>query len=303
MMTGIVNAVFSLIGIWMLLYRLAVRSRFRSVAEAITTAAGGASLALLAPLMPWPPPPFSVLTLAVCGALLSFCHSFFTALMLALTLGVGLGGLMWQLGACNLASVVEVPYLHGIFLTLTCFIFVAVFVYTPGIAGPGSLNLFLAPCLGALLLTTGIAGLASGFANFGLAPEQILAEGPCVQGKGQGQQERHEALAAWLLVAACGIALQLLISRQKSDDSESNESRGDLVAALLPSAGAQEGGGANIPRPGETSNGRFGILTKAIFADEGADQSHLTETEIKIVEICKKDEFERDRILWGGGLI
>merc|ERR1712150_126516 len=44
-------------------------------------------------------------------------------------------------------------------------------------------------------------------------------------------------------------------------------------------------------------------LCDAICAPEGADQSHLTDHEKRLVEICKSDEFERDRLMWGGGLM
>jgi len=50
-------------------------------------------------------------------------------------------------------------------------------------------------------------------------------------------------------------------------------------------------------------NDRFQILTQAIFADKDADLSHLTENERRLVAVCREDEFERDRLLWGGGLI
>jgi len=78
---------------------------------------------------------------------------------------------------------------------------------------------------------------------------------------------------------------------------------GDLVASLLPEADQDDENVERFKKPDNLQNTRFQMLVKAIYADEGADLSHLTENERSIVEICRKDEDERDRLLWGGGLI
>jgi len=72
-------------------------------------------------------------------------------------------------------------------------------------------------------------------------------------------------------------------------------------------------GNADASGDGDAENGgmpekdaglaRLPVLCRAIFADPSADLSHLTEHEIKLVKICREDEFERNRILWGGGLL
>jgi len=303
--TMLADAMVLIFGAWLLFYRLMLQSGLKPVAEVLTTIVSGASLALLAPFMPWPPPPFSVLTLAVIGALLSsctpFCGSLFSAILLALTLGVGCAGFIWQLGACKLSETIEVPFLHGILATLTSIIFVIVFVCTPGIAGPNTLKVVMAPCLGALLFTVGLAGVAresSEDRNFGLTPSELLAEEPC----DPGNLGNVEAFVSWLLVSVCGVVLQLVLLR--AERKAEPEERGSLVSHLLPQAQDTDiEGKASIPRPDEMAgDDRYAKLRNAIFAPPDADLSHLSESERKIVEICRKDEFERDRLLWGGGL-
>lgn len=267
------------------------------------TIVGGASLALLAPCLPWPPPPFSLLTLAIVGVLLSSCGFFFPAIILAVTLGVGMGGFAWQLGACSILA--EVPYTHGVLLTTMSIIMVLLFICTPGIAGPGAMKVVLAPCLGALLFTVGLAGLLPEF-KIGLAPSDLLAEEPCEPGMVDGGQ-RFKGLAAWALVSSCGIILQLVFIKLGSGSDDADGEKGSLATHLLPQGSRSgEEDGASIPRPGECGEeGKktYKTIASAISAPEGADLSHLTENERKIVEICRKDEEERDRILWGGGLL
>jgi len=284
-------------------YRLALRTRLRRCAEVFTTVACGLALALLAPLLPWPPPPFRVPLLAVIGSLLSSCHPMGTALMVTVSTGAPFGALLWQLGLCRVAP--DVEFLHPVLLASATLIFVVLFVCTPGIAGPACLMGLLVPALGALLFTLGMSGLAprAGLLN----ASALFAEAPCSsEGGGAlgGAAAPLAFLGTWLVLAACGAAMQVLMS-QRSQGAEADGAGGpggDLVASLLP--GREEEGGANLPRPGDVEGmGRYGLISKAIFADEDADLSHLTDNERQIVAVCRKDEFERDRLLWGGGLI
>jgi len=269
----------------------------KPVAEVLTTLLSGATLALLAPCLPWPPPPGSAISLAVAGMLLSSCHTMFSALLLALTLGVGFAGYAWRLGICNGA---EVPYLHGAILSLMSVVFVVVFVCTPAIAGPFTMKVALAPCLGALLLSCGVAGLVAPEVKFALTAPELLSE--------EGCQPLHalstRSFGVWLAISLAGILLQLMFLRLQSP-GDSNAERGRLHEQLLPDAGDDEeaAGKATVPRPGEGGSERYTMLREAIDAPEGADLSHLSEMDRKIVEICRKDEFEKDRVLWGGGLI
>eukprot|EP00930_Biecheleria_cincta_P003035 TRINITY_DN103977_c0_g1_i1.p1 TRINITY_DN103977_c0_g1~~TRINITY_DN103977_c0_g1_i1.p1 ORF type:complete len:303 (+),score=53.18 TRINITY_DN103977_c0_g1_i1:82-990(+) len=298
------SVLFTLCGWWLLFYRFFfLLNPLRLGAEIMMTILGGASLALLAPCLPWPPPPFGVLTLAIVGVLLSSCGFFFPAIVLAITLGVGTGGFAWQLGACSVLG--EVPYTHGILLTTMSIFMVLLFVCIPGTAGPGPMKVVLAPCLGALLFTVGLAGLLPEF-KIGLTPSDLLAEEPCEPGMADGGR-RLKGLAAWALLSSCGIATQLVFIKLASRIEDQNgEDKGSLAAHLLPQGSRSEEDGAHIPRPGECGEeGKksYSTIAQAISAPEGADLSHLTENERKIVEICRTDEEERDRILWGGGLL
>eukprot|EP00913_Durusdinium_trenchii_P030667 g28722.t1 len=284
---SICNITFALLGAWLLGYRPLLYTPCKTVVEVMTTLLSGASLALLAPFLPWPPPPGSVITLAVIGMLLSAgtpCGSLFAALVLSLSLGVGLAGYTWQLGLCHAAA----SSLHGVLVSVMALIFVLLFVCTPGIAGPGTMKVVLAPCLGALLFTCGLAGVVTEDG------EQVALTVPELFSK------KWRSFFAWAALAACGIVLQLIFLRLAAPG---NEQEGRLVERLLEVDDTETAGVANIPRPGEGGRDRYDTLRKAIDAPEDADLSHLSENDRKIVEICRKDEFERDRVLWGGGLI
>jgi len=307
------SAILATLGSWLLVYRLLLRTRCRPVAEKLTTIACGVALALLAPLLPWPPQGFRALSLGLIGVLLSCCHPACTALVVSSSLAMGLGGFIWQLGLCTVspeAALGEVGLSgHSLLLTFLTLIFIAFFVFVPGTAGPVTLIFVLVPLLGSLLLTLGIFGLAP--STGGLSADGLLAASPCAADVASSllASPATMGLAAWLIVAAAGIGLQFYLARlarlkAEADEARGNAPGGDLVTSLLPGSQAEEGGGANLPRPSDSdAQSRFGLITKAIFADEGADLSHLTENEQKLVAVCRKDEFERDRILWGGGLI
>eukprot|EP00439_Symbiodinium_sp_Y106_P013826 s1427_g1.t6 len=265
------NVALASAGAWLLCYRFAMLTPCRPVAEVLTTLVGGASLALLAPCLPWPPPPGSAISLAVAGMLLSACTPFFSALLLSISLGVGSAGYAWRLGMCHAA---EVPYAHGAFLSLLSLLFVIVFVCTPGIAGPGTIKVLLAPCLGALLVTCGLAGLVAPESKFGLTAPELLSEEGCAPLSSLALR----GLGAWLVTSVAGIALQLLFLRLEGRRNESeSENKGRLVDRLLPDAEqGEENTGANVPRPGQGGTERYTLLREAIDAPEDADLSYLS---------------------------
>jgi len=289
-------------GAWLLLYKLVMWTPIGvSIPSTITTGVAGLPLALLSPLFPWPPEPFQVVTLAIIGVLLSFCNPILTALLLAIALGFGVGGFAWQAKICAVLPEVMGHGMHGTVLTLSVLMCIIIFIFLPGFAGPQAVVYVLVPLTGALMLALGVADNIPGK---GIDANQLLAIQPC----GAGSPQIINTLEAWLALALCGMVLQQILNRcgkgVLQDDDE--EQDGSLVAALLPQAGTESGGGAALPRPGEAmgqDDNRFRIITSAIYADEGTDQSHLTEMERKLVEVCRKDDFERDRVVWGGGLI
>lgn len=308
------SAVLAALGAWLLFYRLLMKSQFRPIAERLTTMACGLSLAMLSSLLPFPPQGFRAISLGVVGVLLSCCHPALTALIVSTSLAIGVGGFVWQLGLCSVApdaALAEVGMsTHPLLLTLLVLVFIVLFVCVPGVAGPASLVFALVPSLGALLLTVGCAELMPSAGGL-LSASALLSESPCVGVASSWAAwlatPAARSLAVWLLLTTCGVSLQCYLSRLQRIQAEQEADKktgpgGDLVASLLPGSTQEEGGGANLPRPSDKDD-RYSLISKAIFLDESADLSHLTENERKIVKICREDEFERDRLLWGGGLI
>jgi hypothetical protein len=176
----------------------------------------------------------------------------------------------------------------------------------------------LFPLLGAQLLTAGSAGLVAdgvleesqmGLLGGILPPATLVSTEVCPAASGD-QRPAALFLGVWLGSAALGGLLQKVLMTVKCQcwpgraDDEASES---LVANLLTvndnkdSDHVREGESMTKPELGQM-NDRFRIICTA-FHDPDMDLSQLTETERKIVEICRKDEFERDRYMWGGGLI
>lgn len=288
-------------GTWLLLYKLAMWTPLGvAIPSTITTAVAGLPLALLSPLFPWPPEPFQMVTLAIIGLLLSFCSPILTAVILAMSLGFSIGGFVWQAKVCAALPELYGFGLHGTLLTVCVLICIGVFILLPGFAGPKAVVYVLVPTTGALML---VLGAADSYPGQGLDAKQLLAISPC----GAGSAAVLHTLGAWLALTLCGMVLQVFLNRCGGKVLEDDEEEDDdsLVATLLPVGGKEEGGGASLPRPGEAADGgnRFKMITSAIYADEGTDQSHLTDNEKKLVAVCRKDDFERDRVIWGGGLI
>mmetsp|Transcript_5603 Transcript_5603/g.11410 ORF Transcript_5603/g.11410 Transcript_5603/m.11410 type:complete len:295 (-) Transcript_5603:107-991(-) len=284
-----------LVGAWLFLYRLPLQTKsFGAIAEGLTTACCGLSLALLAQLLPWPPPGFRAVLLAVLGVLFAFCHPAFTAIVVTVPLGIAFGALMWQCGLCS-----AMPDTHVIVLSAACLAFLVVFVCTPGIAGVQSFRLLQVPSLSALLLTTSVAGLVPSLGA--LEPRALLLASPCAADGGSARAPLL-SLAYWLLATACASGFQLLLAWRARRMGGGGGEGGSLAALLLPGADADSDPEDGFKRP-DMVNDRFQLLTQAIFADKDADLSHLTENERRLVAVCREDEFERDRLLWGGGLI
>jgi len=289
-------------GAWLLLYKFAMLTPLGvAVPSTMTTAIAGLPMALLSPLFPWPPEPFQWVTLAILGVLLSFLHPVLTALVLSIALGFGAGGFVWQNNLCEALPEVAGWGMHGPLMWLTVLLSIIIFLFVPGFSGPQAVVGVLVPCTGALLLVLGVAGVGTDYEL--IRPDALLAVEPC---RAHSPPVVH-SLLCWFGVAFLGMLSQFLINRYGRPlvEEEEDEIRDGMVASLLPVGEKEEGGGASLPRPGQVPDGenRFRLLTAAIYADEGTDQAHLTENERKLVAVCRKDEFERDRVIWGGGLI
>eukprot|EP00747_Dinoflagellata_sp_TGD_P080389 gnl/TRDRNA2_/TRDRNA2_160870_c0_seq2.p1 gnl/TRDRNA2_/TRDRNA2_160870_c0~~gnl/TRDRNA2_/TRDRNA2_160870_c0_seq2.p1 ORF type:complete len:314 (+),score=37.91 gnl/TRDRNA2_/TRDRNA2_160870_c0_seq2:68-1009(+) len=291
-------------GTWILCFRILIRTRCRLAVQIFTAAVCGSSFALLSPLMPWPPPIYRVPIMALIGGLMSVLHVMLMAFIIAISLGMAFGALIWHLGVCTFVSSFGPagPFLHPLLLFVSTITSISVFVCSP--VGPNLLERVLLPVLGALLLIVGLSGLESAQLP-GLDPATLFAPEPCASSVHPARAP-FVFMLSWLGASLVGIVLVVLFrlcgssSKEGSQDGEGSEKKKSMVASLL---GSQDDEDGLLPRPTEADTGRHGTITAAIYAPEGTDLSHLTENERKLVEVCRKDEFERDRVLWGGGLI
>eukprot|EP00428_Durinskia_dybowskii_P086788 CAMPEP_0170431208 /NCGR_PEP_ID=MMETSP0117_2-20130122/41276_1 /TAXON_ID=400756 /ORGANISM="Durinskia baltica, Strain CSIRO CS-38" /LENGTH=242 /DNA_ID=CAMNT_0010690743 /DNA_START=168 /DNA_END=897 /DNA_ORIENTATION=+ len=241
------------------------------------------SLAMLSPLISWPPHGYRAASLGCVGILLSCCHPAMTAFVVALCLAAGVGGFTWELCLCQAQPEITLVGVtmstHTLLLTILVLVSVALFVLIPGIAGPMTLVLILVPLMGSLLFVVGSSEVwpsVRGISVHKLFPDRIALPTP-----GSRSATRR--------------------ARKQAETKGASAPGGSLVASLLPQKDGDERTGANLPRPSDES--RYQLIAKAIYMPDDADLSHLSENEQRIVKICREDEFERDRLLWGGGLI
>jgi len=283
-----------LFGAELLFYRLLIRSRWRPFVQGMTSVCSGASLALLAPLLAWPSVAYRFPLLAIIGGMPAAMSYNCSALVATACIGTSVGSLLWQLGLCTL-----VPRGHSCLLACCGIGFAAVF-RLPRLGMLVEWVVF--PVLGALLFVISIGPLLGM-----LGQEALLEESQCEAG------DRSPAVLtaiAWSVLGMCAMIFQTFMLR--SNSTENGGEQDQLAEFLLPSAGGPvlnknlgdgEGGPKKAIPEKDAGVQRLPILCQAIYAEEGTDQSHLTEHEKKLVEICRKDEFERDRVLFGGGLI
>lgn len=297
------------LGIWLLKYRLVLRTRFRPYAERLASVACGVPLGLSAPLFGWQPLGYGTLFLALFGVLLSTCHAFGTAVIVSETLALAIAGFIWHSGFCG-ALPKELPPLyfdfvtwHEMILAVCMVLIVSLLACTPGFANVISLIYIAVPLLGSLFV---VLGVASVFPQLHLLDrEALLNDATCRNSPGSSRSyDVGWEFLMWVVVGSFGIGLQILLAKQARKAAEGEfgpKAPGSgLLESLLPQASDENG--PNIPKPSD-SNNRYQLIVKAMFAEPDADQSHLTENERKLVDVCRNDEFERDRVLWGGGLI
>jgi hypothetical protein len=236
----------------------------------------------------------TALALAAFGVLVSFCHPMFTALMVSVPLGVCIGAFIWQLGSLS-------AEMHGVTLGVTSFLFSCIFVCTPYISGQLTLEFVILPLLSALLLVVGSADIVPGVNALNL--EGLLSA--------ETAAASVRTFEAWALVWIFALGVQCFLARiqlrvrgkvGKDGENRAPKGGGGLVASLLP-AGADDREPDRLARPEHMVNDRFQLYVKAIHSDEPLDNFDLTEDEKKLVEVCRQDEFERDRVIWGGGLL
>lgn len=233
--------------------------------------------------------PVQVPVLVVIGALLGTFNLIFTSLLTSITLGAFLGEELWH--ACFNELI---PGWHVTVVWVTCVLFTIIFWMTR--LGPLVFEAVLVPCLTAAML---VCGGADFFPSLGALDAAAVFSGDADAGAARLTFYIFAGLA--FVVGLLQFPVRILF-RKALLKASSGDQKNDHLTKLLPE-GTMEGG--LIPRPANDKNdgGRFQRITKAIFAEEGEDTSYLTEDERRIVDVCRMDEFERDRVIWGGGLL
>lgn len=271
--------------------------------QAATSLFTGASLGLLAPLL-GQPMGFRFPLLVAIGALFTMIPGevgYRVAAIVASTcLGAASGALLWHLGLCTASS-----WGHAGLLTFFVVAFVGVFSCSP--LAPVVMERFLLPALAALLVVVSVGP------QFGLLAQGELFEASSCSSTTVPLGTRNFALA-WLGLTMLATIFQWLSMRSSMSESGDSENP-NLVMSLLPRGDKGEESGAKgvDAALGESASGpiqdkkagltRMPMIMKGIYAPDDDPLLYLTEHERKLVEICRKDEFERDRILWGGGLL
>jgi len=267
-------------GLWLLLNVLVINlkvKRLRFFVEVSRNACVGASLALFAPVIPLRLL-FSILILAGPGMFLGACLPLFMVIILAICMGAFLGGVVSHLVVCVVQTIP--PWLRVLIVVI------AVLLVVLACSVPYKEFTFynvLIPAWGALLFTLGLQTLAFEGPDSGLTIEDVFrVPSLCTT-------NFTYAAECWACTTFCGILLHVVkvcYFQPKRDDS--------LLSLKNPLTAGDRG------TPEVTD--RHLTLTRAIYAEEDADYSHLTENERKIVKICQEDPEERDRVLFGGGL-
>lgn len=281
----VLDAILVCLGTWLIFYRCFIRTRCRFWVEIGTQVACGASVVLLSSMATDLPTWAATVLLMLFGMIFGICQAT-SALCVCISMGSFLGGVIWQLGLKD-----SLPEYHDVFMASCCFAFSLIFCATP--IGPAVFEGMLVPSTGAMMLTAAVIDAIPACGGIELAT-LLGAEASDSDG---GNPLMN--LLAFLGVASYSTMMQLLMMRPAGNGGGPGAG---MFAKLLP-AGGTEGG--LIPRPENfEADGRFKRICKAIYADEGDPIfAALTEDERALVDCCRKDEFERDRVIWGGGLL
>lgn len=271
------------LGVWLIMVPFFRKTRCGWWVEVSFRLCLGLGLALLAPWTPWSLA-IMVPVLSILGVCTATCHWVGSSLVTSLCCGSALGGMFWQAALCEYVD----AWWHGWVMAFSTLIFTVIFTCTT--VGPVLFLPLILPSMAAMLITAGVAGLQVS-PMFDFQPEQLFASAPCAAEEGMVAAHFAGFWFCLTLVAMATWRLAAVLFRDKDADGQ-----GSLVSSLLP-----DGDDSLMPRPGTTEN-RHLVITRAIYAPEGDDLSHLTENEKKLVEICRKDPEERDRVLFGGGL-
>jgi len=290
------DVVLILAGVWLLCYRMFMRTsmKLRMTAMMFSQLACGLSLGMLAPLLP-SEVPMPALFLLIMGGCCGVCSYFTVVIFVCLTVSTAMTSLLWDTAACSTAATDAVPYLHTSLMVTVPLLTNVIFLGTK--AGPFYFERSMIPLNAGLIITVGLSGLIPTMGS--LSYDELYSSTPCANGRASAAPL---TLGIWFAISCVGAAIQAVLMRNSGSESEKKDNIAGLKTGLLGGEGAEA---TIVPRPNEVDcpNDRFRVLMTAIFAPEGADQSHLSEMDQKLVKVCREDEFERDRVLWGGGLI
>lgn len=301
------GAPLALLGIYLPAYRFAFNERGKKStwnAEFMAVLSCGSSLVLLAPVLSWPSPVLGIPLLLFVGQFLAtplICHPMCGGIVVSVPLGVCIGALSWHLGVCRVAAFaahwgVPSANAHKLVLALAAIFFVQVFVCCGRVAGPANFHRVLVPLLAGVYCSTGCASMLP--ASCGLTLEALLKEAPCAVDLSSSSGPLC-CLTLWLLTSGLGFFAHAYTTARKEKKQERN-GNGSLVKGLLPESNDEP---RAMDRPSmEDTTERFGTIVRAI-QDESFDLSTLDDTARGIVEVCRKDEEERYRLMFGGGLL
>lgn len=274
-------------GIWLLLYRLLsqIQNKWAKLAvEIATSVSAGSAISLFASIVPvWELLQAPLLLLIGSVAL---CSMKMLSSLACAPIGGFIGALVWQL---SLSTVVPL-WIHGWFVALCAVLCALVFTCTPAEV---ALEGMAFPTLGVLLTLMGLSMLAP---ETGFATPALLMQASRAPGAG------HTA-TFWAAISTALVVLHTTMLRLFSSPASEKQKQVKLSEKLMPSNGsgdAEKGQGMNLPAK-DAGIQRLPALTHAI-CNENADLSGFTENEVKIIMICRQDEDERNRIMWGGGL-
>lgn len=195
---------------------------------------------------------------------------------------------MWHSGICK----TDDAY-HGLTLAFFALTFVAALSCNPFVA---RFLPWLLLVQGALLVVESVGPHVPGAEVMSM---QTLLAVDCLD------QSAFNTAIAWVLLTACVAAVHWFLLEDTTKDGVENKALvGPLLSMGAAAAAHQEGqneSGYDCPDKDQALS-RHAVLCHAISAPPGADLSHLTDHERKLVDICRTDEDEKNRILWGGGL-
>jgi hypothetical protein len=228
-------------------------------------------------------------------------------LVVSVPVGACLGALAWHLGLCRLAAFadswgVASSDLHSLALALSGILFVQVFVCWGRVAGPANFHRVLVPLLAGLYCAVGCGSLLPAAYGYGLGLEALMAEAPCAHlDSAAGYSGPLCFLAVLVAATAAGVVAHTRALARKVKQAQEKNGNGtqDLVQGLLPASGE----GRAMERPSlDSAEDRFSTIVTAV-QDPDFDLSTLDDTARGVVEVCRKDEEEKYRLFFGGGLL